>query len=207
MSDSLFPTLKGLTYPISKTPTWNTVKNKTVTGLPTFIQCYTYPWYNFKLQFSYLEDTNDRADDIQSLMGFYNNVGGAGQDFLFADMKFENNSVTNQTFGSGDGTSTEFRLARSYGAFAEPVFGILINPVITSTLYDVTTTMRVDVDFTWSTQALITFTSPPAKHSILKWTGDWYYRCHFKEDTSEFVQMFYNGWSLDELNLESMKLF
>lgn len=206
MSDLLFPTLRGLQYPISKTPTWNTIKTKTVTGLPTFLQCYTYPWYEFKLSFAYLEDDNSESDDIRSLLGFFNRVGGAGQSFLFADSTFEDNSVTNQAFGTGDGFSKSFRLTHTYGEFTEYVFGLLSTPVITSTLNGTTTTLTVNTDFTWDTNALITFTTAPTSGAVLRWTGDWYYRCHFKEDTAEFQQLFYRGWGLDSLEMESIKM-
>ena len=78
MSDLLFPTLRGLQYPIYKIPTWNTIKSRTATGQPTYLQMYTYPWYSFKLSFFYLGDTNSESDDIHTLVGFYNRVGGAG---------------------------------------------------------------------------------------------------------------------------------
>ena len=206
MSDLLFPTLRGLQYPIYKTPTWNTIKSRTATGLPTYLQMYTYPWYSFKLSFSYLGDTNSESDDIHTLVGFYNRVGGAGQSFLFADPLFEDNFVSNQTFGTGDGSSTKFQLTRVYGEFAEPVFGLAMTPIITKTVNGVTTTLTVNTDFTWDTNATITFTTAPVNGAILKWTGEWYYRCHFKEDTAEFQQLFYQGWGLDTLELESIKL-
>jgi hypothetical protein len=199
MSDLIFPTLRGLTYPITKTPNHSTITQRGLTGIPKFLQLYTYPYYTLKMVFEYLEDTNDQDDDIHALMGFYNRLGGAGQDFLFADTKFENNEVSGQVFGVGDGTSTSFRLARNYGGFVEPVFGLIMTPVVL--INSVPTT-----NFTWSTTALITFTTAPASGAELAWSGDWYYRCHFKADTNDFEQIFSGGWQLEELELETIKL-
>ena len=206
MSDYIFPTLRGLTYPIYKTPHWNTIQNKTITGQKRFLQLYTYPYYTFKLQFSYLSDEDNDSDDIHSLMSFYNKVGGAGQDFLFADPLFEDNTATAQAFAVGDGTSTEYQLIRHYGDFAEPVYGILAAPTITKTVGNTTTTLTAGTDFTWSTKGLITFKAAPASGAIFKWSGTWYYRCHFTADEAEFQLLFYRGWGLDEIELESIKL-
>ncbi|WP_196607422.1 DUF2460 domain-containing protein [Pectinatus frisingensis] len=206
MSDLLFPTLQGLQYPISKTPHWNTIKNRSLSGIPTYVQCYSYPYYSLKLSFAYLSDDGTQASDIQTLMGFYNNVGGAGQDFLFADPLIEENTVSGQAFGNGDGASTDFRLTRNYGGYPEYVFGLLTTPTITSTVNGVTTTLAVNTDFTWDTTAMITFTTAPVAGAILEWSGAWYYRCHFVADDAEFQQLFQGGWGLDELELESVKL-
>lgn len=199
MSNLLFPTFRGLTYPIGKTPHWNTIIQESVSGVKKFLQCYSYPYYTFNLSFTYLSDDNLRHDDIHKLMSFYNQLGGAGQDFLFADPLFEDNAVVKQTFGIGDGSTKVFRLLRQYGKFVEPVFGVLNKPRIF--VNDVETTA-----FTWDETGLITFTNAPANNATLKWTGRWFYRCHFKNDEAEFQQIFMGGWDLEELVLESIKL-
>ena len=89
MSDLLFPTLRGLTYPIGKTPHWKTLQTQTVSGVKKFVQMYTYPYYELNLKFNYLGDENSQADDIHTLAGFYNKMGGASVDFLYADPLFE----------------------------------------------------------------------------------------------------------------------
>ena len=199
MSNLLFPTLRGLTYPIGKTPHWNTITQESVSGVKKFLQCYSYPYYTFNLSFMYLSDDNLRTDDVHSLMSFYNKLGGAGQDFLFADPLFEDNRCVKQVFGVGDGEKTTFRLLHQYGTFVEPVFGIANKPRIF--INDVETTA-----FTWDETGLITFTSAPANNAKVAWTGRWFYRCHFQNDEAEFQQIFYGGWSLEELVLESVKL-
>ena len=79
-------------------------------------------------------------------------------------------------------------------------------PVITSTKDEKVTTLTAGKDYTWTTKGLITFTTAPASGAVLKWSGAWYYRCHFKEDTAEFQTIFNGGGSLDELVLETVKL-
>jgi uncharacterized protein (TIGR02217 family) len=199
VSDLIFPTFRGLQYPIGKTPHWNTIVQESISGVKKFLQCYTYPYYTFNLSFSYLSDMNLQQDDIHKLMGFYNQLGGAGQDFLFADPLFEDNRCVKQLFGTGDGEKKSFRLVHKYGTFVEPIFGMKDKPHIY--VNDVETTA-----FTWDKTGLITFTNAPAENATLKWTGRWFYRCHFQNDEAEFQQIFYGGWDLEEIVLESIKL-
>jgi hypothetical protein len=132
-------------------------------------------------------------------MAFYNQLGGAGQDFLYADPLFEDNAIAKQKFGTGDGEKNSFRLTRQYGNYIEPVFGIANKPRIY--VNDSETTA-----FTWDKNGLIIFDSAPSNGAVLRWTGRWFYRCHFKDDEAEFQQIFMGGWDLEELVLESIKL-
>ena len=202
MSDLIFPTLCGVSYPIKKTPHFNTIVQESVSGVKKFLQCYSYPYYEIGLSFSYLGDENDRMDDIHRLMAFYNKLGGAGQDFLYADPLFEDNSVEKLAFGVGDGSHTSFRLTRSYGDYTEPVFGINSAPII----YVDDKALPGKYSWTWDKTGLITFAVPPTAGAVLKWTGKWFYRCHFQNDEAEFRQIFYGGWDLEELILETIKL-
>jgi hypothetical protein len=132
-------------------------------------------------------------------MSFYNQLGGAGQDFLYADPLFEDNRCIKQTFSVGDGETIKFRLVHQFGNFVEPVFGINNKPLIY-------VNGNQTNSFAWDKQGLITFSSPPALGAELAWTGRWFYRCHFQNDEAEFSQIFSGGWELEELVLESIKL-
>lgn len=202
MSDLIFPTLCGVSYPIKKTPHFNTIVQESISGVKKFLQCYSYPYYEITLSFAYLSDEDDRLDDIHQLMSFYNKLGGAGQDFLFADPLFENNKVTKLGFGVGDGSHSSFRLTRQYGDYTEPVFGIAEKP----TIYINDVEAKSGQDYTWDKTGLITFNVPPTADQVLKWSGRWFYRCHFQNDDAEFRQIFSGGWDLEELVLETIKL-
>ena len=208
MSDFLFPTLRGLSYPIGKTPHWKTLQNQTISGVKKFVQLYTYPYYEFTLSFDYLSDENSQSDDIHTLAGFYNRVGGAGVDFLYADPLFEDNTVSMQAFGDTDGSKSVFQLVHSYGGFVEPIFGILEHPQIfkKNNSTNVVTTLTEGTDYSISSMGVVTLKSTISSGFTLLWTGKWYYRCHFAEDETTLEQIFYGGWSLDELTLESIKV-
>ena len=199
MSDLLFPMFRGLQYPIGKTPHWNTIVQESISGVKKFLQCYTYPYYTFNLSFSYLSDDDLKHDDIHTLMGFYNQIGGAGKDFLWADPLFEDNRCIKQTFGISNGLQRKYHLIHQYGSWYEPIYGIINKPLIY--INGVETNA-----FEWSTSGEIIFNTAPTATATLAWTGKWFYRCHFQEDEAEFNQIFSGGWELEELVLESIKM-
>ena len=207
MSDLLFPTLRGLTYPIGKTPHWKTLQNQTISGVKKFVQLYTYPYYEFTLSFNYLSDENSQNDDIRTLAGFYNRVGGAGVDFLYADPLFEDNTVEMQKFADTDGETKKWQLTHEVGGFIEPIFGILEHPQIFSKEGSNTPVELTEgTDYTINSWGVVTFNIAPSDGKTLYWTGKWYYRCHFAQDEAALEQIFFGGWALEELILESIKV-
>ena len=54
-------------------------------------------------------------------------------------------------------------------------------------------------DYTVSETGLVSFTVPPASKSIMTWSGAFYYRCRFAEDTADFARTLPNLWELREL--------
>lgn len=57
-----------------------------------------------------------------------------------------------------------------------------------------------------SSTGIVTFNAAPANGVALTWSGSFYYRLRFKQDTSDFEQFAYNYWSLKKLELISVKL-
>ena len=53
---------------------------------------------------------------------------------------------------------------------------------------------------------IVTFTSPPGMDSILTWTGCFYYRCRFQQDSYEFEEFQNNFHALRKVELISVLL-
>jgi hypothetical protein len=51
------------------------------------------------------------------------------------------------------------------------------------------------------TAGLIQFTSPPAANAILRWTGTYYMRCRFLQDTVEFDKFMRIFWQAGQVEL------
>ena len=177
MSQLLFPTLSGLTWPVSRVPLPPPVRTKRTASLRQFkTREATVPLYRFTLSFSFLRKSQAQQD-WQTLMGFVNQVGGDFDDFLFEDI--DDRAVTAQTFATGNGVQTAFQLARTLGGFLEPVYG----PLTTAFTVNGTPTAATVSNF-----GLVTFAAAPAAAAVIRWTGTFAWRCQFDRDGLEFIK-------------------
>lgn len=195
MSTAVYPVLAGLSWPVKKTPSWNTRVQKTVSGRELRCKLYSYPLYAIDLQYEFLRADQKNAE-FQSLIGFYNARGGQFDSFYFDDQS--DNTAQGQTFGVGDGATVSFQLVRTVGTFAEPVFALNGTPTI---LVDGSPT----TDFTVGDRGKVVFNSPPPAGAVLAWSGQFYWVVRFAQDTMEFSEFLYNFWSLDKVQLTTFK--
>lgn len=194
MSDLIFPQTSGLDITRTKTPEWKTITHRAVSGKETRTSLMSYPLWNFSLSYNLLRD--DLTNELENLIGFYNNVKGSFDTFLYLDPY--DNVVNNQNFAAGDGSKLSFQLTRNMGAFIEPIFNIngtpsiYINGIFQSSGYSIS-------------NGVITFLAPPSNGAVLSWTGSFYYRCRFVGDTMDFKQFTYNFWETKQVDFVSVK--
>lgn len=196
MSNALFPSLIGLTFPVEKTPVWSTKIQPCVSGKETRLNMWTYPIWQYEIGYDVLRSDNVHAE-LQTLVGFFNARRGAFDDFLFLDP--DDFSSANQTFALGDGTTVTFQLARAYGGVTEPVRAV---SSITNVKINSTTTAAYTINANAGT---ITFTTAPTAGAVLSWTGQFYWRCRFMDDqmtVSKFIQDF---WESRSIKFQSVK--
>lgn len=195
MSDAIFPELRGLAIGIKKKPEFVTLQQTSALGVDKTLSLRPYPRWTFTLGYEFLDDKNSVTDDIQQLIGFYLNRYGKHDDWLYYDLY--DNTCNHQAFGSGDGSTTAFQLCRNYGAFIEPVIGIVNKPTIY--INGIATT-----GFTWTTKGKIAFTTAPVFGAVLSWAGNFYYRCRFTEDETEFEEVVNQIWSAPTVLFKSV---
>jgi hypothetical protein len=199
MTVPVFPTLAGITYPVKRTQNWSSVKQDALSGKRIRLSLFTYPTYSYEAQFSFLRsDTNDL--EWQTLSGFISQLNGPTNLFAYNDP--DDNSVTAQAFGTGNGTSTYFQLVRTQGGFIEPVF--LLNG--TPTLYGNGTPYVAGVDYNINASGNVSFLYAPANGVALTWTGNYYWGCRFDTDTTDFSKFMYELWELKSLKFTTEKL-
>lgn len=180
MSQLLFPSLPGITWPVMRAVVAPPVRVKTTASQREFrARDASIPRYRYSLQFDFLR-TAQAQQEWQQLLGFFNRVGGTFDDWLFEDP--DDRSCTAQLFGVGNGTQTVFQLARTLGSFLEPVYGPLDSPVIT--VAGGASSPSV------SATGAVTFSSPPADGAELRWSGSFAWRCRFDADSLEFSKSF-----------------
>lgn len=206
MAPPILPTFKGFTYPVKRTPMARTLRQEAVSGQDNPIQLWTYPRWQYELPISVLNSgatafQSLSAIEMQTLAAFWNTVmfGSSGLVFQFTDP--DDGTVTDQSFGSGDGVTVAFPLVRTMTGtgftFVEPVFA----PTITNVKISGTPTAA----YTLGTQGLVTFNSAPAAAAPLTWTGTFRWLVRFDDDSLEFSKFMNNLWECKALKFTSIK--
>ncbi|HEV2162236.1 MAG TPA: DUF2460 domain-containing protein [Stellaceae bacterium] len=198
MTQPVFPALAGLGWSVKRAPVWKTRAQQAISGKETRLADWSYPAWQWELTFDFLRATPSAAE-FQSLVGFFNQCRGAFGAFLYADA--DDNAVADQAIGTGDGATTVFQLARSFGGFIEPVLA----PNTVSAVYlggVVQTPSAYSVD---STTGLLTFTAAPASGAAITADFTYYFRCRFVEDTVDFEKFMATLYRAQKLAFVSLK--
>ncbi len=190
---NVFPTFQGITWDISKTPTFNTTTHRSASGYEVRNALMQYPLWKFSLAFELLADSSSSGSDLKTLVGFFNKCQGSFAAFYYTDPT--DNAVTAQTFGTGNGSTLSFQLTRTYGGFTEPVQNLNAAPSI----YVNGVLQTLITNYSISPTGMVTFVTAPAGSAVLTWTGTFYYRVRFVNDTAEFNQFMYNLYELKQL--------
>lgn len=127
MSNAVLPVLPGLAWPVIQRPTFNTRKQRSVSGKRVVSPFMLYPLWEIEQQYEFLRDTTT-YNEFRSLMGFFLSRLGGYDSFLYNNPN--DNNVSAYQFGIGDGATTAFQLTRAFGGFVEPVQNINGTPSI-----------------------------------------------------------------------------
>lgn len=213
MSIPVYPTLKGIKYPIKWTPhAFNMATATVLSGADIDLPLWPYPLHDFELQYEFLRQSGftpaPPSDEFKTLFGFVLAMGGTAGRFLYLNPA--DNSVTGQALGTGDGATTAFTLVRTFGASGfsgtEPV-----GYVDRSTLnvYDNGTLKTFGSDYVFDgeipCQQTINFTvAPVTGHAITVDMSYWYY-CKFADNQQEFDEFMSQLWSAQKVTVRSSR--
>lgn len=195
MSSDVFPTIKGLTYPITRTPQWRTGVNEALSGKESRIAYRQYPRIMFSVEYSVLREQAS-TNELKQLVGLFNKMQGSHDTFLYNDPEF--NSVTAENFGTGNGTTTQFQLVARYQNAGGPGYAERVQNLSSSpSIYDNGVLQTVITHYTIGPTGIITFVTPPVSGHALTWTGTFNYRCRFMDDTIDFEKMMAFLWKAE----------
>lgn len=197
MSTAIFPTLPGLEWTVRKTPEFRTKAQRATSGREARTPMWSYPIWHIGMSYEFLRD--DATNELQTLMGFFLARYGGADNFNFLDPY--DNAVTNHTFGIGDGVTTEFQLTKIYAGFIEPVFRVKGTPVVKVN----GVTKATPADYSIDAEGLVTFATAPANTHPLTWTGEYYLRCCFEEDSADFEEFMKKLWQLRRCDIRTDK--
>lgn len=198
----VFPSLVGLGFDVNKTPQWNTNVNMSASGKKTAIEFWSSPVMRYELLYDYLP-SDLTAHDLQDLMGFFNSLNGRATPFLFDDA--DDNTVTGQLLGTGDGADTTFQLLRAYGGFSEPVLAPnVIGAVYLGTAAQASSLWAVSAYGT-SAPGVLTFTGAPSSGAVVSADFTYYWPVRFLDDTLTFRKFMYQLWDAKKVSFETEK--
>lgn len=194
MSNAVLPLTDGYGITAIKTPQWTTRRARAVSGFERRVQQRIYPMYGVEMSIEVLRDATG-LDEAKNLIGFFNARAGQFDSFLYTDP--DDNSVTDQQFGTRDGTTTQFQLVRAFGGFIEPVHNVNVLTNIKSN----GVALASPADYSISATGLVTLTAAGTAGHVLTWSGSFYWRVIFDTDKLPVNKLLQGLWNLKKLPL------
>jgi hypothetical protein len=215
MSDQFYPLdLPGITWNRVRKPHFKNSVFEALSGAEVRVRHRFYPKHDLELKYNFLREKTTHTE-MQRLVGFFESHGGTFESFLFADPA---DSVAQYTqFGIGDGTQTYWQLVRSMGAFSEPVHNVGLVDIgrvwfpqagdavafwpqqygwPDADIYE-----PVPGGFTLLPNGIIRFSVAPPVGKLLLWSGHYYYRSRFGDDTLDVNEFMHQLYSLGKVKL------
>ena len=206
MSYPILPTMPlSMAKGLSKNPNFNTSIQKVAAGRGnSSISMKPYATWDFEWDMDKIQGNEAlQSSTIMQFLGTYMVCNGSNGLFLFTDpqdsaVSYANSGMLNVTPGAaapmgttGDGSSTQFQLARIIGGVAYDIIQML-NGSIT-----VKVNGSVVYNYSVSSTGVLTFTptgSPavaaPANNATLQWTGNYFFLCRFEKDTIDTKRVY-----------------
>jgi len=123
MGTALLPSFVGRpAWPVKRSAIWKARTNEAESGKESSFTYWSAPRWQWELTYDGLRQGTRRLGtfaEFAQLVGFFNARSGPVDSFLYQDM--DDNAVTGQALGIGDGVTTSFQLVRAFGGFIEPV--------------------------------------------------------------------------------------
>ena len=192
-------------FPPKRSEIWNDDVQESVSGSETAIQLWSYPRWKWSISYDALRQAQPFTE-YADFMNFTLRRVGRVVPFLYREE--DDNCVSGQLVGLGDGVTTTFQLARSFGGsggFVEPIFA----PDVVGAVYVSGVKLATNA---WSVQAwgsaapgLLTLAAAPANGAPVSVDFSYFFPCRFATSQIDFEKVM-RGWhKLGELSFTSIK--
>lgn len=200
MSSSVLPAYPGVAWPVTRTLITDTTVQKAISGMETRTQNQVAPRYRWQLVYNILRSAA-AFTEYQQMLGFINSRYGQFDTFQYQDS--DDNGVTGQAIGTGDGSTTTFPLVRTLGGFVEPILA----PNTVSHVYNNGTDSGGWTVSNWGTASpgVVTYASAPAAGHAITADFTYYWPCRFDMSSFDFSQFMSGLYELKSLKFISVK--
>jgi uncharacterized protein (TIGR02217 family) len=193
----VLPFLPGQTPEVSKAPLWSTEVKRMASGRERRTAYWPSPLWQFELKYAVIRHQPTTAE-LATMWEFFNVLQGQFAPFLFVDPSdCQVLSSAPASFGTGDGSTKTFQLARQMNSFSEPVYDVY-SPTIRDN-------GGAAGAYTIAPNGLLTFTTAPTSGHALTWYGYFYFGCRFLQDDLTFDQIVQLLWSGKSLKFTSIR--
>lgn len=216
MATQILEPLPGLASEYHRQSSWGGLLLQTsASQLEAREQQQSFARYAWDLVFNYLNLTSRgtytntiAAQNLQYLIGFYNQQGGALLSFFYRDQEF--NAVSAGFQAISDGSTLAYQLQANVGSNFQPVYGLDTRSAITyggQYVQPATTAHQaydngspVTASFDSETGIMTLASAPTTGHTI---TADFSYlfRVRFADNTLDFKRMWNVVYALDSLKI------
>jgi hypothetical protein len=211
MSSLIYPApsaTPGITYGSVRAPSFKTGLQRALTGKESRIAYQQYPIMTWELTYELLRDYVTPSE-LKAMFGLYMQVSGMYDTFLYSDPVF--NSVTAMPFATtqvGDVAGTPYQITAVYENTGGPGGNELIQNFNGTPAVQGNGTLISAANYSISGSGILTFnaTHQPASGTVLSWTGAFYYRVRFDDDSLDFSQFMNQFWELKKVKLRQVKL-
>lgn len=209
ISTALFPSLPGITWPVKRTAQFSTNVVQSASGREVRVALQSQPFYMYEISYEVLRiNAALSLAEYPILMAFFNNRQGMFDTFLYNDT--DDNSVTAQAIGVGNGFNTSFQLVRAFGGSGSPKWvDIILAPNVVTTVKVNNVTKTLTTDYTinaWGTDTpgTINFVTAPSAGQNVTADFTWYWPCRFLSDTIEISKIYQGFYSADAIKFRTI---
>lgn len=194
MSNAIYPDLPGLKPSVKVAPRFSTKIQSAISGRETRAAFMAYPLWSIDIGYEFLRSSGEYPE-LDTIAGFFLARRGAFESFLFEVPN--DNACSNMPFAVGDGVRTEYQLTRTRGAGGFGRMEPVENVKTISTIMVGSAPVAYGIDPT----GVVTLSSPPPVGVAVSWTGSYYYRCRFADDSADFERFMQDLWTLGKIRL------
>lgn len=205
MTSFVFPTnIDGVKFDNKRGVSWKSREAASSAMMVSNLPLQQYPVYTWEYSYEILRH-DVAVSGLAQLAGLLNACAGSYDTFLYTDPL--NNTVTLESFGTGDGTTKAFQLGMIYkNAGGDGRGEIIQNLNGAPQIYVAGVLKTVGPDYALGPTGIVTFQTAPANAAALTWSGAWFYRCRFIGDTFEATEFMSRWWEARSIKFKSEKL-